>query len=117
MKKYICRLRQARHCPRKTPGVCFHPLNPTGKSYLLPRIIAYTAYCPVCLANQARKPNTHGTVNRNGNSPSQNHPAGYSAHGMRAGCPRARRQSRSEPVDNGNRTCKKLLHGRSIAEH
>ena len=47
MKKYICRLRQARHCPRKTPGVCFHPLNPTGKSYLLPRIIAYTAYCPV----------------------------------------------------------------------
>ena len=28
-----------------TLGVCRHRLTPTGKSYLLPRIIAYTAYC------------------------------------------------------------------------
>ena len=43
---------------KNTPGVCFHPLNPTGKSYLLPRIIAYSAYCPA-LPQQPASPISH----------------------------------------------------------
>ena len=60
-----------------TLGVSRHRLTPTGKSYLLPRIIAYTAYSGLFgllprLAAQARKPNqplspnAHDTINRTG---------------------------------------------------
>ena len=53
--------RQVIRTAKPPSGVSRHRLTPTGKSYLLPRIIAYTAYCGLFgllphLANQACKP-------------------------------------------------------------
>ena len=74
---------------KTTHGVSRHRLNPTGKSYLLPRIIAYTAYCGLFgllprLAAQARKPtlpsspNAHGTANHPWGMPPPLNPTGKS---------------------------------------